>query len=234
MTELILRNRIILDAGIIDHPYWQGARITYMLNENQRWLQLELLKQTITPIWKDEANLSFSANTHQNIAVAVAQLPSDMLWDVPPISIVVNTENAKPVSLVDDNDFVRRVGNIFMKPTTLDPIGFYLMSIISDPAIVKVLAVYPSTGVTSGKLFYHRLITDLVYDDDTLDSEIPFEHQEKLIEKTVADIKAINTMDEKTRQARVMKIEQEVGKRYQMKRLAPESESPTQDKEVIG
>lgn len=224
MTEKILRHRILLDAKLVHHPYWAGKRITFMLNEAQKWLQLELLKQGYNTVWKEEADLSFGSGTVLGITGLRATLPTDMLLDVPPISISTNIASGRPIRVVDDKDWVDNITNIYSVPTTRQPMG-----IIVD----GVLFVYP-TGITSGKILYYRLITDLDFDDDTTESEIPSEHQDKLIQRVIADIKAIEAMDEQTRQAKIGKIEQEIAKRYQLSPMAPESEQFKQDKKVLG
>ena len=63
MTELALREQVLIDAGVINEIMWQGSRITNMLNQAQDWLQGKLIKQGSKNWLKESVALTLANST---------------------------------------------------------------------------------------------------------------------------------------------------------------------------
>lgn len=225
--EKQLRHQIILDAGVIGNPLWMGERITWLINQAQRELQLELIRKGYGN-WIVIANQSLANTTALGIAVSRGSLPKTYLKDLPPIALVTTVANSRPVSWIDVANFVDIIRNPYSCPTSRQPIGF--MDYTGGEFSV---VVYPATGSITALLQYHKQITDLVYNENATQSEIPIEHIPLLIKKVIAEIKVISTGDERTKQAKLAEIDKRIKERYQLSKAIPESEVPEKEKKVM-
>jgi hypothetical protein len=222
MTEKKLRQQVQLDAKVMHQPYWQGTRITLLLNQAQDWLQQELLK-TGSLNWKAEATLTFSPATLQDINVSQADVPSDWLKDMPieqiyPLSITpVAGVPTRPCREVDIRNFVELVENTYTTPTAQRSI-FVMMD--TD------IFVYPNT-IASGEAIYTRKILDLVYDNDSVNTEIPKGMEQALVDRVVTQINIIESGVQLTN-AKIADIDKRIAKKYQLEVAKVEK----QDREV--
>jgi hypothetical protein len=150
------------------------------------------------------------------------------LKELPPIALHTSVLNSRPVSWIDLANFIDVISNPYSQPTSRQPIGF-----LDYTTGVASVVVYPATGTVTGTIQYHKQITDLEYDNNSIPSQIPIEHIPLLINKVVTVIKAINTGDERTKQARLAEIDRKIKERYQLSQVVPASEAPEKEKKVM-
>ncbi len=210
MTELKLRKQVQLDAQVLHEMYWQGSRITMMLNKAQNWLQQELLK-TGSLNWKKEGTMTFSAELLQGVACSKGDVPSDWLRDMPiqqifPVTFVDLPDiGMKPSREVDISNLTDLVSNTYTMPT--EERSVYVMMDLE-------VFIYPAT-ITSADAIYTRRILDLVFDDDTVNSEIPIGSQALLVERVVSQINMIKGGIELTPLV-IAEIDKRIAKKYQL------------------
>ena len=206
MTEKELRHQVVLDAGVLGNPMWGGERITNLLNQAQQWLQ-PLLVKSGSLNWLTESTDSFTNATLFGKAVSSTPAPTTRLVDAP-IMFVRHSTLTKPAREVDLNNFIEEVDNTVTKPSTTRAI-FVLRG--------STIFVYPqlSGGDTASQITYHKRVTDLVYDDESTQCEIPVEKQPILIERVVAQIISANG-GEQIAQAKQAKIDKELVEKFQL------------------
>lgn len=214
MTELELRNRIALEAGVLTNPYWQGKRITNKINEAQRWLQQKLIKQGFKN-WKRYANINLTGGTVFGITdVYSGTLPTDRLIDLPIESVRTNSTIEPPTTSgyateKPQDKVVDIIGNPVIAPSFIDPI-FWLMN--------ETIYIYPiESGEDVAEIAYTKNVADLVYDNDSTQSEIPNSHIEIVIERCVMQIKS-SLGDENVKQAKLNEIDKQLSIKYQLDR----------------
>lgn len=210
MTELKLRKQVQLDAQVLHEMYWQGSRITMMLNKAQNWLQQEMLK-TGSLNWKKEGTITFSAELLQGVACSKGDVPSDWLRDMPiqqifPVTFVDLPDiGMKPSREVDISNLTDLVSNTYTIPT--EERSVYVMMDLE-------IFIYPAT-ITSADAIYTRRVLDLVFDDDTVNSEIPIGSQALLVERVVSQINMIKGGIELTPLV-IAEIDKRIAKKYQL------------------
>ena len=210
MTELKLRKQVQLDAQVLHEMYWQGSRITMMLNKAQNWLQQEMLK-TGSLNWKKEGTITFSAESLQGVACSKGDVPSDWLRDMPiqqilPVTFVDLPDiGMKPSREVDISNLTDLVSNTYTIPT--EERSVYVMMDLE-------IFIYPAT-ITSADAIYTRRVLDLVFDDDTVNSEIPIGSQALLVERVVSQINMIKGGIELTPLV-IAEIDKRIAKKYQL------------------
>lgn len=210
MTELKLRKQVQLDADVLHEMYWQGSRITMMLNKAQDWLQQELLK-TGSKNWKAEAALTLTGTTLQGVTCSKSDVPSDWLSDMPiqqifPTTFVdVPVIGMKPSREVDISNLIELINNTYTAPTEERSL-FVMMD--------TEIFMYPAT-ITGADAIYTRKILDLVFDDDAVDTEIPKGMEEALVERVVAQVNIIKAGLDLTG-ALIEDIDKRITKKYQL------------------
>lgn len=211
MTELKLRKQAQLDADVLHEMYWQGSRVTMMLNKAQDWLQQELLK-TGSLNWKTEATLTFANDTLQGVITGSSDVPSDWLTDMPieqiyptTFTVGIGTTSVRPLREVKVRNFFELVENTYTAPTSER--GIFVMM---DTKIYT----YPRNIIT-GDAIYTRKILDLVFDNDSVITEIPKGMEEALVDRVVSQINVIKAgMDLTT--LKVAEIDKRIAKKYQL------------------
>jgi len=214
MTEVELRNRIALEAGVLTNPYWQGKRITNKINEAQRWVQQKLIKQGFKN-WKKYITIDTTSGTVFGIAdVYSGTLPADRLIDEPIESVRTNSTVEPPATSgyakeKPQEKVIEVIQNPVIAPSFIDPI-FWLMD--------ETIHVYPvESGEDAIELAYTKVVTDLVYNNDSTQSEIPNSHIEIVIERCVMQIKSSNG-EENVKQAKLNEIDKQISVKYQLDR----------------
>ena len=211
MTELALREQIQLDAGITNELMWQGSRITLMLNQAQNWLQGKLIKQGYKN-WNDGSTVSsITAGIIEGMPTGKGSLPVDVLMDMPlesvfPQPYIAGVFEKRSWQRVETKDFNFVAQNPVTKPST--QWGIYT----TDNTDIHI---YPAGVFTSILLRYTRKVLDLVFDNDTVNSEIPEELQWVIVERVVMQIKSING-GEQIKQAKLAEIDKELSDKYQL------------------
>lgn len=203
MKEAEFRAQVILDAKVLNNPFWQGTRITEMLNLAQRWVQLKLIKQG-NKNWRKEASNTLGDSTLLGVNTSISTIITDRLYDMPLYIAKAGTEKRLPVKISEEL-FLDIVDNILLKPT-------------SDSAVFieidTVFHLYPRVTAGSAKVVYTKVVTDLVLDAVT-ESEIPDENLEEVISRVVMQIKS--AMDqEDIKQVKLTEANQEIAGRYQV------------------
>ncbi len=214
MKESELREQVILDAGVLSDPFWQGTRITRMLNLAQNWLQLKLIKQGFKNWLKESAALTVANTTLLGHNTSSVALPTDILYDMP-IESAERSTATKPAKEIQLRNFDEIVVNGVFTPTVATSI-FVIMD--------KVIHLYPRdvpNGTTSVKVTHTFRVTDLVKDAAT-ESEIPIELQEILIDRVVMQIKSANGQED-IKQAKMAEIDKELSTKYQLDALKVEA-----------
>ena len=216
MTELALREQIQLDAKVSDEVMWQGSRITQMLNQAQDWLQGKLIKQGYMN-WRVETNVQATAGQVLGITTGKGTIPDTILRDMPIKHFLPDGGSVpvlKPAVEVALDNFHWVVNNPVGAPTAEYPIAVILKDIIH---------IYP-IGDNDAIIFTAtEKVTDLIYDDDAINSEIPDELQWVLIERVVMQIKSVQG-NEQIKQAKVAEIDKELTVKYQLDALKKEGE----------
>lgn len=213
MTEVELRNRIALEAGVLTNPYWQGKRITNKINEAQRWLQQKLIKQGFKN-WRKyaDASATVGVETHLNMLVMTAPLPADRLIDQPvQIRSGANSSGDLKYKVIPEHDpdiIDEIVDNPILKPTADDPICWM---------IDEKVYIHPAPDDDTVRFSYVKVVPDLVYDNDSTQSEIPNSHIEIVIERCVMQIKS-SLGDENVKQAKLNEIDKQLSIKYQLDR----------------
>lgn len=211
MTELAMREQIQLDARVIESPLWQGIRITNMINQAQNWLQGKLIEQGYKK-WSDASTVSsLSPSAIEGVTTAKGDIPVDMLRDKPvesvfPTPAVAGSYVKKSWKSVIIKNFNFVANNPVTAPST--QWGVYTTDVDS-------IHIYPAGSFTAIALRYIRKITDMVFDDDAVDSEIPEELQWVLIERVVMQIKSIDG-NEQVKQVKLSEIDKELMNKYQL------------------
>jgi hypothetical protein len=219
MTELQMREQIQLDAGVLNDPLWQGSRITNMINQAQRWLQLKLIKQGSYQWKKITTGNNIGNNTYQNIDCSSGVFPSDILYEMPVDWILPATGSTKPAKEI----MVRNVYDVVMNGVTAPSIAFPVF--VTEDRINYHL--FPRLSASETIISYTGIVTAMVFDNDSAESEIPLELQDIVIERVVMQIKSAQG-DEQTKQAKYAEIDNELTKKYQLDALKVE----LQDKKV--
>lgn len=215
MTEVELREQIMLDANVLTNPYWQGQRITSLLNQMQRELQVKLIKQG-SRNWREYTDISAGDGVILNIACSVADLPADFLYSMP-LELVTHSTFTKPAREIESDEWYETINNDVLTPT-LNEAVFMMRQ--------QKVFVYPKvTALTTFNITYHLTITDLVFEDDATECELPIETQHLLIASVIALIKSAENMEQIT-QAIKQDIMNEIAQRYQLEQI-----KPTEDRE---
>ena len=207
MNEVELRQQIQLDAGVLSDPYWQGQRITNLINQAQEWLQLKLIKQGFRN-WNGETPLTFSNGTLLYEETSTATLPTDILYDMPIESIMPIDQAVKPATEIQLKNFIEVANNGVIAPTVTNPI-FIVVDVI--------VHLYPRGTSAGGKMTYTKKVLDLTF-NDTTDSTIPNEHQQIIVERVVMQIKSANGQED-IKQAKNAEVGQYLAERYQIDAL---------------
>ena len=215
MTEKALREQIHLDTNTGLEPLWQGSRITLMLNQAQNWLQTKLIKQGFMN-WRNQNVVgSVTPSSIFGIATAKITIPVDVLRDMPMKHFLPTDGTAtilKPAVEVGLDNFYFIYNNPVSAPSIVYPIV-----VIVD----KVIHITPFDDHTSVTFTATMKITDLVYDNDSTNSEIPEELQWILVERVVMQIKSIQG-NEQVKQAKIAEIDKELTVKYQLDALKQE------------
>lgn len=225
MTELKLREQVQLDANVVSEIMWQGSRITNMLNQAQNWLQEKLIKQGYKS-WSDVGTVSsLTASSIETVSTKKGALPTDMMRSMPiesitPTPVVAGVFVQKSSSKVEINNFQFVAYNPVTAPST--QWGIYTVDVDS-------VHIYPVGAFSGFTIRYSRKITDLVYDNDSTNSEIPDELQWILIERVVMQIKSIDG-NEQVKQAKSAEIDKELVQKYQLGALIKNDE---QDRSAV-
>ena len=219
MTEPELRAQVMLDAGVLENPFYQGTRVTQMLNHAQDWLQLKLMKQGFRN-WQKEATLTLANDTLQGLNTTKGDQPSDRLYDMPYEQIMTGVgltppTSVKPLDMVETKNLFEIANNAVLAPTTANPVY---------TEVGKEIHIYPR-GTTSAPAVYSVKVTDLVKDAAT-ESEIPLESQAILIERVVMQIKS-SLGDEQTKQVKSAEIDKELSTKYQLDALKEKDDKGT-------
>lgn len=214
MTEVELRDRIKLDAGVLGNPLWEGRRITDMINDAQSWLQQKLIKQGFKN-WRkyDNDNATIAVEVNLDLNCLTAPLPIDRLIDSP-IQFRVGTDDngdAK-VRVIDDKD-PDIIHNIIDNPVLTPSVGRPIAWIIDE-----TVYVYPVPDDDTVRFSYTKAITPLAYGNSTTESEIPDSHIEIVIERCVMQIKSI-VGQENVKQAKLAEIDRQLSTKYQLDRV---------------
>ena len=217
MTELALREQVQLDANVINEIMWQGSRITQMLNQAQDWLQGKLIKQGYMNWREDTTVASVTASTILGIVTGKIIIPVDVLRDMPMEQFFPDggtTEVLKPAVKVEYKNFHWVVNNPVSAPSLAYPIACVTNGFVH---------IYP-IGDNSSVIFSSTIkVLDLVYDNDSAESEIPAELQWLLVERVVMQIRSAEG-DEQIKQAKVAEIDNELSTKYQLDALKKEGE----------
>lgn len=212
MTEVDIRNQILLDAKVSDNPYYQGSRITQMINQAQRWLQGKLITQGFNR-WKviDTVTLSgiSPAVSRWGItAFSTGDVPTDWLKTEPIIWVRPASSNVRrPARYIKRSQIHEIVNNLMLTPTTEYPI------FTVDQDTIYLHPAY--ADFTTSSIYYVKIITALVYNDDTTESEINDDEIEMVIDRVGMQIKA-NNGNEQIKQAQLAEIDKEIINKYQL------------------
>ena len=221
MTELELREQIAQEAHVISAVMYQGSRITRMLNQAQDWLQLKLIKQG-NMSWKEDSTVgSVTPSTILGIATGKIAIPVDVLRDMPMEQFLPTggaTAVLKPAVEVEYKNFHWTVNNEVTVPTLAHPIACITNGFVH---------IFPIGSATAVVFSSTKKVTDLIFNNDSLNSEIPTESQWLLIERVVMQIKSIEG-DEQVKQAKLAEIDNELSVRYQLDALKTENENRSQ------
>jgi hypothetical protein len=211
MTEVELREQVKLDAKVLDDPLWQGKRITNMLNQAQRWLQLKLIKQGSMD-WKRNVSKGLSNSAYQGNNTSLVEPITDRLRDMPIEAVLPDTTAVKPAKEVKLNNFYEVKSNTVLAPTADAPIF-----IMVDDSI----HIYPRSIDTDAYVTYTKIVPSLTFNNSSTESEIPLESQEIIIERVVMQIKSADG-DEQVKQAKYAEIDRELTNKYQLDTLKTE------------
>lgn len=221
MTEVELRDQVATEAKVMSAVMWQGARITRMLNQAQDWLQTKLIKQG-NMSWKEDSTVgSVTASQLLGITTGKVAIPVDVLRDMPMEQFVPDggsTPVLKPAHEVEYKNFHWVVNNPVTAPSLAHPIAVITNGFIH---------IYPIGNNDSVIFSSTKKVTDLVFDNNSVESEIPTESQWILIERCVMQIASIEG-DENVKQAKVAEIDNELAVRYQLDALKDENENRVQ------
>lgn len=185
-TLKILRDLVFLDAKIESDPDFPPARIDYLINQSQRYVQSKLNRLGFKK-FETTADLVLSVTTFVGMttkSAAITQLTGYM--ETSPIKYI-NTSGMEIINGI--NSMVH--GQAFELPDEI--FRERIISSISVPTLkypkfmrtANFLHFYPYT-ITSAKAFYYRSLNDLTDDNDL--TEIPIEFELFIVEKTVIDI----------------------------------------------
>ncbi|MFC2135985.1 hypothetical protein ACFLTH_15320 [Bacteroidota bacterium] len=186
MTLKQLRDKIILDAHIEGNPKYPIDRLTKMVNDAQKYIQMELVglgikkwltRQVITAGLTAGA-FNSSTNNVDIVTIGSTYFPS-LLESAKPISFIEVTDaTTYGVAFpVDEDEFTEALGNSFLAPTLKKPIFTRIgASVYIAPITVTVATAY-----------YNKVITDLSADDGV--SEIPVEYEDLIVKRVVDEIK---------------------------------------------
>ena len=215
MTEVELRQQIKLDAGVLLDKYWQGERITLLINQAQDWLQSKLMAQG-SKQWYSEGDITATQVVYSGLyETLMGDIPSDWLTELPIESVMIDIIQVKPAKLVDVKNIYEIINNGVTTPTITHPI-FWI-----DHNIIQQFHIYPRVveGVgATGSLIYPKKVLDMVFDDNTVESEIPPAQQFIIVERVTAQIKSAMNQ-EQVSQAITAEISQLLAEKYQLEPL---------------
>lgn len=217
MTEFAIREQIILDSNIISSPMWQGIRVTNMINQAQDWLQAKLIKQGYEN-WSNQTKVGNVVDDWVlGIATTSVNMPVNVLRDLPMKHFFPSggsTAVLKPAVQIELENFHWVYNSPVSAPTNEYPIVVI---------VGKLIHIAPR-GDNSSLTFTSTLkITDLIYNNNSIESEIPSELQWILIERVVMQIKSAQG-NEQLKQTKYAEIDKELTQKYQLNALKQEDD----------
>lgn len=212
MTELDIRTSILNQAGVFGQAEWMGTRVTKMINRAQKWLQLKLVANKGSRRWKKTVASSASDLTFMGDACSEADLPTDLLYDHP-IDFITAGSWTKPAREITLDEWYETIHNGILRPAVNE--GVFMIQDDNLIAYPQIVSPAPFT------IYYTYIVTDLVYDNDSTDSEIPEEWIHVIIERVVKQI--ISSLGgEQISQAKQAEIDKELIEKYQLDQIETE------------
>lgn len=180
-TLLELRDQLRIDHDILGNDKFPDARLNRIINLAQRYIQTSLNglgmkkweKSTgITPVVLTEDAIASSFNNVKTISLS-SSLP-DLLESPNSIKFIDCTSG---IALeVSEDYFIEALRNSYLAPSLVKPI----FTRFAGKVYLAPLAI------STVKVYYYRVITDLASDAST--TEIPVEFEEQLLKKAGVDI----------------------------------------------
>lgn len=181
---LLLRDQIIIDAGIEGNPKFPTPRLNRIINLAQRYVQTELnglgMKKFETTDALTLGSSTFAGYSVKKSAVIGTDCPN--MLESPSSIIYIDCNNGSTYGIateVDKDKFLETAKNSLLVPTLKEPVFMRLANYIW---------LLPST-ITAATAYYYKAILDLSGDSDV--TEIPTEFEEYIIKKSLLEIEAI-------------------------------------------
>ncbi len=180
MTLKQIREKIQLDAGILNDEMFPDARLNEMINQANRTIQVKLNGLGMEK-WSTTSTPSVTNSTWAGNNVCYISVPSDYLEGENTISAttVDGSSVVGYASEVPTGSFEERIRNSYQKPTS------------KYPAMTRMdnkYYIYPRVSTVTFR--YRNIVATLSSDSDV--PEIPLEYHDMIVDKVVLEVKKIN------------------------------------------
>ncbi|GAB1442653.1 hypothetical protein MASR2M39_14890 [Ignavibacteriales bacterium] len=204
-----MRDQIVIDASIQGNPLFPVNRLNRIINLAQRSIQTELNGLGMKK-WETRTELSNGLRTSAFVGKNVVEVVINeenfpQMLESPRSIIFIECSDGAVFGLayeVDLERFREQIENTYLSPSVSAPVFIRLANkILIAPESVNSLSAY-----------YYKAVSDLVNDSDQ--TTIPFEFEEYVIKKSVAEIDGIlGNLDAK--QLKTKQIQAEISSAYQ-------------------
>ena len=206
----------------MDNPSFLGGFIDELINQAQRFVQLNLAHLGIKE-WETTDVLSLSSGTLAEKTVKTAPLSTDcpnrLFDDERAIKYLdcagpPNTNYQGFAFYIDDEIFLNRLRNSLLVPTLVEPI-FTRHN--------QLLVIAPST-ITSATAHYYKQVTDMT--TDATKTEIPEMYEEHIVKRVLVDVDdVLGKLQNK--QASLQQLTADLQQSFQSQELAVQSDKQT-------
>ena len=180
----MLRDQLIIDAGVEGDPKFPSPRLNRLLNLAQRYVQTEL-NGLGSKKWEAVDALTLGSGTFVGVNIkksAVLGTDCPNMLETPSSILFIDCNDGSTYGVayeVDKDRFLEQISNTYLSSTLKQPIFMRLANYIW---------LSPAT-ITAASAYYYKAITDLSGDSDV--TEIPAEFEEYIIRKAKLEIDAI-------------------------------------------
>lgn len=173
-----MRDKIKLDADILEDEMFSNARLNEMINEANRAIQIKLNGLGLSK-WEKSSSPSVTNTTWAGYNVCYVSVPTDLLEG----DNVINAQTLSGstygyATQINESKFYERLKNTYLIPTYKYPVMVRLDS-----------KLYFFPRFTSITLTYRQVAPTLSGDTDT--TIVPLEYHDLIVDKVVLEIKKI-------------------------------------------
>lgn len=178
MTLQEMRDKVKIDANVLENEMFPNTRLNEMINQAQRAIQVKLNGLGMKRWEASEDYSTLTDGTFYNYNVTTVSLPTDYLEGDNLLHAETTSSSISGIAYeVSFPRFPELLRNSYLRPTSQKP---------TFVRIENSLSIYPR--VTAFKLYYRKYLADLTDSDEC---QIPKEYHDLVVDKTVLEVKKI-------------------------------------------